>query len=448
MKIFLLLGGTTEGRKILESGLPVIYSAATAYGAESVNYAHVRVGPMDAGEMERFIREKGILGVIDATHPHALEVSRNARLACERALTPYARVVREFVKIHDSGVTDTGVPDACVTVVGSCKEAAELLNEPGLRGARALLTVGSKELGCFTAVEDYRNRLFPRILPVEEALRSCWAAGFDAGHIIAMQGPFSRAMNAATLKMTDARVLVTKDSGAAGGLEAKLAAARECGVPVVLIQRPGESGMTVDEAVEWGRRLLRDAWGVPLFPFFVNMAGRKVLVVGGGPVALRRARTLLLCGAAVTVVSPEFHPDFAALAQGRDKGCDKGFDGNLGFGPNLRLIRRRWEERDFDGIFTAVLATDDRELNRSMGERARKAGIPVSVADASEECSFFFPSLVAEGEVSAAVSAGGCPALTRRLAARLRTVWRDWVGEAREAGKIHETCDIHGKMEK
>jgi precorrin-2 dehydrogenase/sirohydrochlorin ferrochelatase/precorrin-6A/cobalt-precorrin-6A reductase len=186
--------------------------------------------------------------------------------------------------------------------------------------------------------------------------------------------------------------------------------------------------LLLEEMTE-GRKILEPRV-FPLFPFFINIAGRRVFVVGGGPVALRRTRTLLACGAAVTVVSPEFHEGFYALSRT--------------YGENLRLVEKRAEkaeaemeeiegkELDFADVFMAVLATGDRELNRVLGERARKAGIPVSVADAPEECSFFFPSLVAEGEVAAAVSAGGCPSLTRRLADRLRAVWSGWVREAKE----------------
>jgi precorrin-2 dehydrogenase/sirohydrochlorin ferrochelatase/precorrin-6A/cobalt-precorrin-6A reductase len=416
MKI-LLLGGTTEGREILESGLPLVYSVATEYGTEVIERpnAEMYVGRMDAKAMELFIMKNKIAGVIDATHPHAVEVSQNARRACERTFVPYVRVVREFVKIDGGGVT----------LVNSCKEAAGLLNDRARRGMKVLLTVGSKELAYFTGVEDYQKRLFVRVLPVSQVLWSCEKMGFEGKHLIAMQGPFSKAMNEATLAMTGAGVLVTKDSGAAGGLGEKLEAARERGIDVLLVRRPQETGMTVAEAVEWGRGLLFNGRSgkFPLFPFFVDLADRGVLVVGGGSVALRRARALLTCGASVTVVSPEFHKGFDTLSLF----CKK----------NLRLVESRYEARDFDGIlgvFMVVLATNDRKLNREIGERARKAGIPVSVADAPEECTFFFPSLVAEGEVAVAVSAGGRPWLNRRLSDRLREVWRGWVEEAERGG--------------
>ncbi|MDR1873931.1 MAG: precorrin-6A reductase [Synergistaceae bacterium] len=435
MKKILLLGGTTEGRKILDSGLPLIYSVATEYGAEVAGFCEVHVGRMDAGEMELFILQNDVAGVIDATHPHAREVSKNARSACERTLTPYARAMRESVTIDEKKIL----------TVASCGEAAELLNEPRRRDAGALLTVGSRELACFTSVVDYRKRLFVRVLPTGEAILSCEKMGFDAGHVIAMQGPFSRAMNRATLEMTSVRVLVTKDSGVAGGLGEKLEAARDCGVDVVLVRRPKETGMTVAEAVEWGRSLLHNARSgtlsvsiregriredretcpyarsFPFFPLFMNIAGRSVLVVGGGAVALRRVRTLLTCGADVTAISPEFHASFAGLSDE--------VRGN-GPPPKLKLIEARCETCRFENIFMAVLATNDRELNRRLGEEARRAGVHVSVADAPEECTFYFPALIAEGEVVAAVSTGGrSPGLNRRLSDRLRGVWRDWVKE-------------------
>ena len=162
----------------------------------------------------------------------------------------------------------------------------------------------------------------------------------------------------------------------------------------------------------------------------MNIAGCRVLVVGGGAVALRRVRTLLTCGAFVTVVSPEFHKDFEELS--------------LTHKNNLRLIERRYEARDFGDIdiVMALPATNPRQLNRGSGEGARKAGIPVSVADAPEECTFFFPSLTAEGEVAVAISAGGRPSLNRCLSERLRAVWRDWVKQAEQEVKICEkTCE-------
>lgn len=93
----LLFGGTTEGRELTRFGLPLIYSVATAYGAELVRGAEnteIAVGRMDAAEMEKFIRESGIACVIDATHPYAREARENIRAACAASGTPLMRVQR------------------------------------------------------------------------------------------------------------------------------------------------------------------------------------------------------------------------------------------------------------------------------------------------------------------------------------------------------------------
>lgn len=405
MKIF-LFGGTTEGREILKSGLPVIYSAATDYGAELASKtggnAEIHAGRLDVAAMESVFAEREIAGVIDATHPHATEVSRNIRMACERAGIPCVRVVRRLAEIEGGNVT----------AVSSCAEAAQFLNGAPLSGQNVLLAVGSKELACFTKVEDYKKRLFVRVLPTEAVLSECEKMGFDAGHIIAMQGPFSVAMNRAMLEMTSARVLVTKDSGVAGGLEEKLQAARECGVGVLLIRRPEETGMTTEEAVRWGFQLLKgnSPKKFPPFPFFCDIARHSAVVVGGGPVALRRVRTLLECGARVRVISPAF---------------DAAFEGLI-----VERLERVYREGDLDGAVLALAATNDREVNRRVGEDARRKNIPVSVADASEECTFFFPALVARGDIAAGISTGGrSPGLSKRLSGRLREIWPDWVAE-------------------
>ena len=156
----------------------------------------------------------------------------------------------------------------------------------------------------------------------------------------------------------------------------------------------------------------------PPFPIFTNIAGRRVVVVGGGKVAARKVKTLLACGARVSVVSPSFDPAFD----------EPEFCG-------VERLPRTYQKGDLegaplDGIILAVVATDDRSVNRAAGAEARESGIPVSVADAPEECTFFFPSFVEWDGVVAAVSTGGrSPSLCRRLADRLRSLWPLWVDE-------------------
>ena len=386
MARLLLFGGTTEAREILERGIPALCCVATDYGADLIKNlpnVKVRVGRLDSAGIGLLIQSERISCVLDATHPYATEVTKNIRAACENTNTPLFRVSRALALSESEGVT----------VVRSCREAAEALNR---REGNALLTVGSKELREFAAVRDYQSRLFARVLPTPEVLRECGDLGFDAGHIIAMKGPFSFEMNRALLKDTGSSFLVTKDGGASGGTEAKFKAARELGVEVILIARPEEDGEThtVEEGILWARRMLG------------------------------RTATLLKCGARVRAVSPVFRDDFPREAT---------------------RIERPFEPGDLEGASLAVAASDDREINQQVGREAKARAIPVSVADCAAEGSFYFPSLVASGEAAATVSTGGLScSLTRRLADRLRAVWESWVAE--ERGELEKDgCAEHGQ---
>ena len=397
----LLFGGTTEARELLERGLPAIYCAATDYGADLVRglpNVEARPGRLDAEGIAALIRDEGVPCVIDATHPYAREVTANVRAACERTGTPLLRVLRA-----------SGVPSGAegVTRVPSCAAAAELLNA---REGAVLLTVGSRELSAFASVRDGGRRLFARVLPAEESLRACAAIGLDPAHVLAMQGPFSLEMNLAMLRDVGAAALVTKDGGPAGGMEAKLTAARRLGVEVILVERPADGGVSVEEALLWARRMLGLS-RPPLFPVMRDIEGRLVLVVGGGAVARRRAETLLRCGARVRAVSPRFCADFPEVAE---------------------RLQRAFAPEDLDGALLAVAASGSRTTNREASRRARERGIPVSVADNAAEGDFFFPSLVASGAAAASVSSAGLScSLTRRLSDRLRAVWEGWVAEER-----------------
>ena len=401
----LLFGGTTEAREIAESGLPMICCVATEYGAEVLHEApglDVRTGRLDAAGMAALMREEEITVVADATHPYARAVTAEIKKACAETGADYMRIVRARTPLPENAA-----------VVESCAEAARLLDECD---ERALVATGSKELDVFTKVHDYRERIFPRVLPSKDVIERCAALGFGPGQIIAMRGPFSAAMNVELLRMTGAAVLVTKDGGATGGMPEKIEAARATGARLIVVGRAEEEGLTAREALLALRRRL-GASRPPLFPMLTDIEKRKAVIAGGGHIALRRARTLAKCGAEVHIVAPEF-------AEGAE---DEGFI----------LHRKKWETSDGAGAFLIVAATDDRALNRRIGAEAKAAGVPVSVADAAEECSFCFPSLVTEGEAAASVSAGALsPKLTRRLADRLREVWPAWVAE--EKSKIME----------
>lgn len=127
---------------------------------------------------------------------------------------------------------------------------------------------------------------------------------------------------------------------------------------------------------------------MPLFPIFINLEGRRVLIAGGGHVALRKAERLSPYGADIFAVAPEFIPGFAGI-------------------PGVTLLERRFEPGDIDGAALVIAATDDPELNAAVSELCRWENVPVNVVDDIEKCSFVFPSLVRRGELSVGISTGG-----------------------------------------
>ena len=109
--------------------------------------------------------------------------------------------------------------------------------------------------------------------------------------------------------------------------------------------------------------------GYPRFPLFLDLTGQKVVLVGGGKVALRRARTLQQCGADVVVIAPTLHPDM----------------------PTVTHISRPYRPGDLEGATLAVAATDCSDTNRQVAQEAKGRGIPVSVADDPTACTFSSP---------------------------------------------------------
>src|SRR3954447_7109291 len=133
------------------------------------------------------------------------------------------------------------------------------------------------------------------------------------------------------------------------------------------------------------------------YPVFLDLKDRPVLVVGAGKIALRKTRGLLEAGARITVVAPEWEPEFEDLA--------------------LRLIRRRFRASDLAGAFLVFAATDDRQTNHRIGIAAKGRGLFANIADSAEECGFIVPARAHRGDVHIAISSGG---ENPRLSAELR----------------------------
>lgn len=124
------------------------------------------------------------------------------------------------------------------------------------------------------------------------------------------------------------------------------------------------------------------------FPFFVDIAEKKGLIVGGGAVAARKAHTLLEFGALLTIVAPEIEEE-------------------LLMHPRMVCLVREFRTEDLDGVEFVIAATSDREQNTRVSALCRERNIPVNVVDDREKCSFLFPSVIKEGLLSVGITTSG-----------------------------------------
>src|SRR5918999_1317515 len=136
-----------------------------------------------------------------------------------------------------------------------------------------------------------------------------------------------------------------------------------------------------------------------LFPIFVKLEGRPVLLVGAGPVGESKIGGLLSAGAVVTVVAPQATPGIQKLAE----------DGKIFW------HQRAFHPRDLDGMTLAVAAVST-DVARSVYEEARIRGVLVNSVDDPENCDFYYPAVVNRGDFQIAIStAGHSPALAQRV---------------------------------
>jgi len=139
------------------------------------------------------------------------------------------------------------------------------------------------------------------------------------------------------------------------------------------------------------------------YPIFMNLQQQDCLVVGAGPVALRKIRLMLSAGAKITVVSPEM--------------CE---EMQTEFGDKVTYYARKFEETDIHGYRLITAATNFPDVNELVSSLAQANNIPVNVVDQPELCSFITPSIIDRSPVLVAISTGGgAPVLARNLRTKL-----------------------------
>jgi precorrin-2 dehydrogenase/sirohydrochlorin ferrochelatase len=140
------------------------------------------------------------------------------------------------------------------------------------------------------------------------------------------------------------------------------------------------------------------------FPVCLNINEKSCVVVGGGSVAARKAKSLLACGAKVTVISPVLTDVLQSLYERR----------------RIAWLSREYQKVDIADAFLVIAATDDPQVQEQVFCEAEENNILVNVADVPEKCNFILPATVRRGDFTLSVSTGGkSPALARKIRQQL-----------------------------
>jgi len=140
------------------------------------------------------------------------------------------------------------------------------------------------------------------------------------------------------------------------------------------------------------------------YPIFLNIKGKRCVVVGGGQVALRKVKMLLDGRANVFVISPNLHPEIVKLSKRKA----------------IHLIQREYKAGDLKDAMVANVCTDVKKVNRKVVDEAKKARVLVNVADDPESSDFIIPSFFRRGNLTVVVStAGVSPALAKKIRTKL-----------------------------
>ena len=230
--MLLLLGGTSDcaplAVALAQAGYCVLVSSATDVELSSGSHPRIRCrsGKLDAEQMASLVQDRQIRAIVDATHPYAVAVRSTAELVAGRQGIPYLSYMRPGTVDQTEGVS----------MVADHSEAARRCVETG---KPVFLTIGSRNVMPY-ALEAKRAGvdLFARVLDHPDSHQACRDAGISNDHVVIGRGPFSVDENRREIRKFHAGVLVTKDSGDAGGVPEKIEAARIEGCEVIVVGRP------------------------------------------------------------------------------------------------------------------------------------------------------------------------------------------------------------------
>lgn len=145
-----------------------------------------------------------------------------------------------------------------------------------------------------------------------------------------------------------------------------------------------------------------------VFPLFVSVENKKILVVGAGKIAARRIKALLPFEADLVIVAPEIRQECCFCAEEK----------------RVHVIHREYQSQDIEGAFLVLACSNRADVNEQVCADAKKLGILVNRCDKKEDCDFYFPGIALKGDVVAGISAGGNDhALAKKATEKVRDLF-------------------------
>ena len=231
-KLLWLFSGTSDGNQIAKDLIAkncfLKVFVATPYGknvaVKTLPLELIHTGRLTVDDIFEIGRIDTPEKVIDATHPFAMEISKNLMEFCQIREVPYIRYERPEESIEGNNVY----------FVENIRQAADKAKKIG---RQIFLTLGSKNIDPFLC-EELLERIYIRMLPDPQLIQDLLFKGVSPDRIIAIQGPFSIALNKALMVDGSIDCLITKSSGKEGGIKDKVTAAQELDISVIVIKRP------------------------------------------------------------------------------------------------------------------------------------------------------------------------------------------------------------------
>ena len=233
-----LMGGTKDSINIIkflkeEFDRPYILATTTTkWGGELAKDAgsdEIISKPLAIENIVSILKEKKFDVLIDSTHPFAVNATKSAIKSSQIANVPYIRFERpslQLKKINRKNVYHVkSFEDAGKLIANNWKDE-NVLHLAGVNTIEDVLKSVAKE------------NFYVRVLPVESSIEKCRKLGINGEHIIAMQGIFSKEFNKSLMREFNTKIMITKESGTSGGVPAKLSAANELEITVILVDRP------------------------------------------------------------------------------------------------------------------------------------------------------------------------------------------------------------------